>query len=122
MLPALMKRKKSYRKSSTSSRNHKNSKSLADEFRKACCWSAPPETAKLCSDEQLLVKRTCRSFRLADRTLSKCSSVLERRAYATCLSRERKMRRASSLSMKSMRLDAIAAPALVEGTTSVSRR
>jgi hypothetical protein len=99
----------------------KEPKNWADGFPKECCWLALREPARPFWHAPSPEKRMFRSSPLAARISLKCSWALVRRAFATSSSRVRKTPHALSLSMKSMRWDATAAPVSAAGMTSGNR-
>ena len=81
-----------------------------------------PAPARRCWRARSRAKRMCRSFRFRVRTLWRCSWAWARAACATCSSKARRTRLASSSSMKSTPSDGIAAPVWAADTTSANRR
>ena len=73
MSPASMKRAKSCRRSSSSSRTHNASPSSVVRSPRVRCWSARPAPARRCSPAPSPAKRACRSLRSRVRISSRCS-------------------------------------------------
>ncbi len=89
--------------------------------RAACCWSARPVPARRCWPRRSPARPKCRSSRFPVPISSRCSSASAPRACATCSSRPRKHRPASSSSTRSTPSVASAVPASAAATTSASR-
>jgi len=94
---------------------------LGGRIPKGVLLVGPPEPAKRCWRGPWPAKQTCRSSPSPVQTLWRCLWEWAQAAFATCLSRARRMRRALSLSTKSTQWAAIAARAWAAGTTSASR-
>ena len=75
-----------------------------------------------CWQRRSQARQSARSSLFPDQILWRCSSVSEHRVCVTCLRRRRKMRRASSLSMRLMRSERAVTAATAEVMMSVSRR
>ena len=80
------------------------------------------EPARPFSPAPLPARRTFRSSQSAVLISSRCSSVSARPVFGICSNRERRTRRASCSSTRSMRSGAIAARVSAAATTSASRR
>ena len=86
-----------------------------------CSWDLRVPVRR-CWQRQLQARQSARSSLFPDQILWRCSSVSEHRVCVTCLRRRRKMRRASSLSMRLMRSERAVTAATAEVMMSVSRR
>src|SRR5438046_10284248 len=94
---------------------------LGGRIPKGVLLVGPRGPEKLCLRAPLQVKRTYRSSRSVDPISLKCSWASAPRACAIYSNKERKTLPASSLSMRSMRLDVIVVQVLAAATMNVSR-
>src|SRR5689334_13481483 len=95
---------------------------LGGRIPKGSCSSARQGRVKRFWRGRSPAKRACRSSASAARTLSRCSSASAPPGCAIYSFKEKRMRHASSSSMKSMPWAGIGAPVLAAGTMSVNRR